>query len=73
MKCTSVQFVFDNGSTVTFARGSESIYDGPQERFKGKTYTYTVIIENKNGRYVTSTFSSPSQDMAKTFLFNSLK
>jgi hypothetical protein len=72
MKCTSVQFVFDNGATVTFVRGSKEVYTGQQEQFMGKPYTYTVIIENKNGRHVMNTFSSPSQDMAKTFLQKSL-
>lgn len=72
MKCTSVQFVFDNGSTVTFSRNSKEIYTGNIERYQGKPYTYKVTIENKNGLFTVGTFQSPSQDMAKTFLMNSL-
>lgn len=73
MKCKSVQFVFDNGNVVTFARGSNEVYNGNIEYYRGKRYTYTVTIENKNGTYTICTFSSPSQDMAKTLLLNSLK
>lgn len=73
MKCTSIEFAFDNGGVVTFVRGSNEIYTGNLERYRGKKYTYTVHIENKNGRFTQSTFQSPSQDRAKTLLLNSLK
>jgi hypothetical protein len=73
MKITSVQFVFDSGAVVTFVKGSKEVYGGNLERWKGKTYFYDVIVENKYSRFTSSTFSSPSQEIAKTYLENSLK
>lgn len=73
MKVTSVQFVFDNSAVVTFVKGSKEIYTGNIERFRGKHYYYTVVIENDNGRFTQSTFASPSQDQAKKFLLAATK